>query len=61
MPIRACLEVWDDHEQAVSNTYFSNKNNQMVLSKPVMPAMLTLDEEIIRQDCLCYLMKRLKP
>ena len=58
---RACLEVWDDHEQAVSNTYFSNKNNQMVLSKPVMPAMLTLDEEIIRQDCLCYLMKRLKP
>jgi len=58
---RACLEVWDDHEQPVSNTYFSNKNNQMVLSKPVMPAMLTLDEEIIRQDCLCYLMQRLKP
>ncbi len=57
---RACLEVWDDHEQAVSNTYFSNKNNQMVLSKPVMPAMLTLDEKIIRQDCLCYLMKRLE-
>jgi hypothetical protein len=23
-----------------------------------MPAMLTLDERIIRQDCLCYLMER---
>jgi succinylglutamate desuccinylase len=57
---KACLEVWDDHEQSVSNTYFINKNNKLVLSKPVMPAMLTLDEDIIRQDCLCYLMKRLE-
>jgi hypothetical protein len=24
-----------------------------------MPAMLTLDERAIRQDCLCYLMERL--
>ena len=26
---------------------------------PVMPAMLTLDERVIRQDCLCYFMERL--
>lgn len=57
---KACLEAWDDHEQAVSNHYFTNKNNQIVLSKPMMPAMLTLDENIIRQDCLCYLMKRME-
>jgi hypothetical protein len=25
----------------------------------VMPAMLTRDERVIRQDCLCYLMERL--
>ena len=25
----------------------------------MMPAMLTLDENIIRQDCLCYLMERM--
>ena len=42
---KACLEVWDADEQAVSNHYFSNKNNQIVLNKPVMPAMLTLDEK----------------
>ncbi len=56
---KACLEAWDDHEQVVSNNYFTNKNNQIVLSKPMMPAMLTLDENIIRQDCLCYLMERM--
>ena len=56
---KACLEAWDDHEQVVSNSYFTNKNNQIVLSKPMMPAMLTLDENIIRQDCLCYLMERM--
>ena len=25
---------------------------------PVMPSMLTCDPEVIRQDCLCYLMER---
>jgi len=25
-----------------------------------MPAMLTRDERVIRQDCLCYLMERIK-
>ena len=24
-----------------------------------MPAMLTLDQHIIRMDCLCYMMERL--
>ena len=57
---KAHLEAWDVDEQAVSNYYFSNKNNQIVLNKPVMPAMLTLDENIIRQDCLCYLMERME-
>ena len=57
---KACLVVLDDHEQVVSDHYFTNKNNQIVLSKPMMPAMLTLDENIIRQDCLCYLMERME-
>jgi hypothetical protein len=30
-----------------------------VLTKCLMPAMLTRDERVIRQDCLCYLMERL--
>lgn len=53
------LEAWDDHEQNVSEDYFVNDGKNIVLTKAVMPAMLTLVEEIIRQDCLCYLMKRL--
>jgi hypothetical protein len=28
------------------------------LRVPVMPSMLTLDERVVRQDCLCYLMER---
>lgn len=54
------LEAWDEQEQDVSEHYFVNKDRQIVLTKAVMPAMLTLVEEIIRQDCLCYLMKRLE-
>ena len=56
----ANLEAWDDHEQDVSTKYFTKHDNNIVLTEPVMPAMLTLDEKIIRQDCLCYLMKRLE-
>jgi len=26
-----------------------------------MPAMMTTDEQIVRQDCLCYLMERVNP
>lgn len=56
----ANLEAWDDHEKDVSDEFFINRDRQIVLTKPVMPAMLTLVEDIIRQDCLCYLMKRLE-
>lgn len=55
----ARLLALDDHEQDISDTLFTNRNQQILLIKPLMPAMLTLDKNIIRQDCLCYLMKRL--
>ena len=29
------------------------------LQRAAMPPMLTLDERVVRQDCLCYLMERL--
>ena len=56
----ANLLALDDHEQDVSDNYFAVQNKQIILTKSLMPAMLTLDEKIIRQDCLCYLMKRLE-
>ena len=56
----ANLVAWDDHEKDVTDEYFVQRDNEILLIKPVMPAMLTLVEKIIRQDCLCYLMKRLE-
>lgn len=53
------LTAWNDSEEDVSGDYFMNENDQVKLIKPLMPAMLTLDEKIIRQDCLCYLMEEL--
>ncbi|MDN5872570.1 MAG: M14 family metallopeptidase [Nitrococcus sp.] len=55
-PVRllATSEQGDD----VTDVYFENMAGRLALKKPIMPSMLTLDEQIIRQDCLCYLMER---
>jgi len=42
----------------VSRDWFGNRNGDIVTRRPMMPAMLTTDAGIIRQDCLCYLMER---
>lgn len=55
----ARLIAWDDHERDVSDEYFSIEGDSLTLSKSLMPAMLTLDKKIIRQDCLCYLMENI--
>ena len=39
--------------------FFTLADGNLVLRRPLMPSMLTLDQRIIRQDCLCYLMERL--
>lgn len=54
-----CLQVLNEEGQEVVEQYFSIENGTLRFSVPVMPSMLTLDEQIIRQDCLCYLMERL--
>jgi hypothetical protein len=43
----------------VTDEYFENVGGRLTVKKTVMPSMLTLDENIIRQDCLCYLIERL--
>ncbi len=55
------ITVKDDQGRIVTDSYFSIQNGQMVLNKKTMPSMLTTNEAVIRQDCLCYLMERLKP
>lgn len=55
------LEVTDDNNQSVHDRYFSIEDNTLLTARPLMPSMFTLDEQIIRQDCLGYLMERLLP
>lgn len=52
------LDVIDESGKENSLHYFELKNNTLCLRQPVMPAMLTTDSGIVRQDCLCYLMER---
>lgn len=44
----------------VTPYYFSVIDGELQTARPVMPSMLTLDRRVIRQDCLCYLMERLR-
>ena len=56
-----CVEAQDEHGSDVTDAYFAVDEDRLVTRLPVMPSMLTLDTDIIRQDCLCYLMERMEP
>jgi len=56
MPVRAIDELGKD----VTDHFFTIDNKQLKIRRKTMPSMLTLDERVIRQDCLCYLMERIK-
>lgn len=56
----AVLEAWNEQGMNVAELYFEVVEGDIVLKRPVMPSMLTLDERVIRQDCLCYFMERLE-
>jgi succinylglutamate desuccinylase len=49
----------DEHGNIVTNDFFSVQNSELQINRPTMPSMLTLDERVIKQDCLCYLMERI--
>lgn len=55
------LHVIDEKGNDVYSDYFYVENGLLRLNRSIMPSMLTLDENIIRQDCLCYLMERIHP
>jgi len=60
-PRDACMpiDVQDETGADVTDRHFVLDRGEIRLRKPVMPAMLTLDARVIRQDCLCYLMERI--
>ena len=53
------LTAKDENGKIVTNQFFSIIDNNLQLTKSTMPSMLTLDEQVIKQDCLCYLMERI--
>ncbi|MGD2117813.1 MAG: M14 family metallopeptidase [Chromatiales bacterium] len=52
------LDVRNEQGEQVRERYFRVDGDQLLLATPVMPSMLTTNETVIRQDCLCYLMER---
>lgn len=51
--------VLDDLGESVADHYFEVRAGELRTRRRVLPAMLTVDERVIRQDCLCYLMEPL--
>lgn len=56
------LRAFDDDDNDVSEHFLrydpQQEGGSIVTSSPCVPVMLTLDERVIRQDCLGYVMKR---
>ncbi|MFQ5993741.1 MAG: M14 family metallopeptidase [Acidiferrobacterales bacterium] len=55
---KAYLDVRDERGHDVTNQFFGLAEREIRTAKSVIPAMLTLSAQAIRQDCLCYLMER---
>lgn len=52
------LEATDEQGADVSEKFFTVEDQLLRTARAVMPSMFTLDERVIRQDCLGYLMER---
>ena len=51
------LRVRDEHGGDITREFFKLEQGAITLTCDVTPAMITKDLAIIRQDCLCYLMR----
>jgi hypothetical protein len=56
---RQPLLVLDEDGRDVTEGYFEIRGGELRTRRRVTPSMLTLNEQVIRQDCLCYLMEKL--
>lgn len=56
---QARLDVRNEAGDDAGDRYFDYRDGIIRTRRVVMPSMLTRDERVIRQDCLCYLMERL--
>lgn len=55
-----CITVHADDIALDRSDFLAVENGELRTTRPVMPAMLTTDCDIVRMDCLCYLMERLQ-
>lgn len=55
----ARLQALDERGEDIGEHLFDHHQNGITLRRRLMPAMLTRDTRVIRQDCLCYLMERI--
>lgn len=53
------LLALDEAGEDIGERLFDYSGGAIALRQPLMPAMLTCDPRVIRQDCLCYLMERM--
>jgi len=53
------LQVIDENGMVATDRYFRLEAGELRTAREVMPSMFTLNEEVIRQDCLGYLMERM--
>lgn len=53
------VQAWSEQGEEVGARYFEVVEGELRTRVPVMPSMLTRKADVIRADCLCYLMERL--
>jgi succinylglutamate desuccinylase len=54
------LLVADEKGNEAGNHYFEYTNDEIRVKVPLIPSMLTMDKNIIRQDCFGYIMEPLQ-
>lgn len=55
---RARLVAVGEDGSDVTDHFFARDGDRLVTTRSVVPAMFTLDERVIRQDCVGYLLER---
>lgn len=55
---RLPLQVFDERGIDVAERFFVLEGGELCTRMPVVPSMITVDPQAIRQDCLCYVMER---
>ena len=58
-PAKKPLTVYDENGNEVYERFFHMDQHRLVTACDIMPSMLTIESDIIRKDCLCYLMERI--